>query len=142
MFKIFWVWEGDNISNNPLNIETNSTKEENIWQIALDIIENEEWVNIIAPIAWINLEEIDLFLNKNVLTIRWKRNKPWNIYSEGTVLRNSECFWWKFVRNIILPENLDFKKIKATMENNLLLINIPKQVLDSQNIKINKIDIN
>ena len=141
MFKIFWVWEDDNISKNPLSVKTNLKKEEDIWQIALDIVENEDSINIVAPIAWIDLEDIDLFLNKNVLTIRWKRDKPSDLYSEWVILRNSECFWGKFVRNIILPENLDFKKIKANMVNNLLVVTIPKQIFDSQNIKINKIDL-
>jgi HSP20 family molecular chaperone IbpA len=44
------------------------------------------------------------------------------------------------VRNVILPENLDFWAIKAVMENNLLIISIPKLRFDSQNIKVNRIE--
>jgi len=45
------------------------------------------------------------------------------------------------VRNVILPENLDFNKIKAVMENNLLVLRIPKLRYGSQNIKIDKIEV-
>jgi hypothetical protein len=34
---------------------------------------------------------------------------------------------------------MDFSQVKAVMENNLLVIHIPKIRFDSQNIKINRI---
>ncbi|MDR0772396.1 MAG: Hsp20 family protein [Candidatus Peribacteria bacterium] len=36
----------------------------------------------------------------------------------------------------MLPENLDFESIKANLENNLLMITIPKLKFSSQSIKI------
>jgi HSP20 family molecular chaperone IbpA len=73
------------------------------------------------------------------LTIEGTRKKP-EIYSSGIIVRNSECFWWKFKRNVILPENLDFESIKANLENNLLMITIPKLKFSSQSIKIESKD--
>jgi HSP20 family molecular chaperone IbpA len=58
---------------------------------------------------------------------------------DENTIRNSECYWGRFVRNIILPENLDFEMIKAVMENNLLKVTFPKLHISSQNIKINRI---
>jgi len=139
MFKVFWVWEDDfKELNNKEEILDISEKE--VWQLALDIIENEYEILIISPIAWIDLDDIDLSINKSVLTIKGTREKPVDIYQEWTTLRNSECFWWKFVRNVILPENLDFDDIKASMENNLLVISIKKLKFKSQNIKIDRIE--
>jgi HSP20 family molecular chaperone IbpA len=59
---------------------------------------------------------------------------------DDIIVRNSECFWGKFVRNIILPENLALNKIKAYMQNNLLVISIPKLKFDTKAIKINKVE--
>jgi len=137
--KIFWVWD-DNIKK--IDIETdNSVLEEEVesGQIALDIVETPEYIIIYAPIAGIELENIDLTLNKSVLTIKWERISPREYDDEDNILRNSECYWGRFVRNIILPENLDFEMIKATMENNLLKITFPKIYISKQNIKINRI---
>ena len=142
MFKVFWVWDDEQESEVWVEISEEDSNQEEIGQIALDILESDEYMIIVAPIAWVELSEIDLYLNKNVLTLRWKREKPEGIYEKSVKVRNSECFWWKFVRNIILPENLNFKKIKAIMENNLLIVTIPKQTFDSTNIKIDKIDVN
>jgi len=140
--KIFWVGNDD---IKKIDIETDdSVLEEEIesGQIALDILETPEKIIIYAPIAWIELEDIDLTLNKSVLTIKWERIAPDNYNNENNILRNSECYWGRFVRNIILPENLDFEKIKATMENNLLKITFSKIYISKQNIKINRIGDN
>ncbi|MDR2411837.1 MAG: Hsp20 family protein [Candidatus Peribacteria bacterium] len=40
----------------------------------------------------------------------------------------------------MLPENLDFEAIKASLENNLLLITIPKLKFSNQSIKIERKD--
>ena len=138
--RIFWVWKKDDVKEIELESEESVLEEDwESWQIALDIVETPEKIIIIAPIAWVELEEIDLMLNKSVLTIKWDRKKPSIYFDEDNKIRNSECYWWKFVRNIILPENLDFDMIKAVMENNLLQVSIPKLHLSSQNIKINRV---
>lgn len=143
MFKIFWIWENDE-NNNDLKVEViNSDEEtlnEEVGQVALDVLESEDSIYIVAPIAWVEYEDIDLSINKTVLTIKWLRNKPVEYNIDWVNIRNNECFWWKFIRNIILPENLALNKIKAYMQNNLLIINIPKLKFDTKSIKINKIE--
>ncbi len=142
MIKIFWVWEDTSWQQVPVQKVDENTpqQQEEVGQVALDILDNGDTLFIIAPIAGIELEDIDVYLNDTTLTLRWVRKKPEELYNETTEIKNSECFWGKFVRNVILPENLDFSQIKALMENNLLMISIPKLRFPSQNIKINKIE--
>ncbi|MDP2396364.1 MAG: Hsp20 family protein [bacterium] len=45
------------------------------------------------------------------------------------------------MRNVILPENLDFDSIKASLENNLLIITIQKLKFSSHNIKIDRVEM-
>lgn len=139
MIKLFWVWEEEeNKQEEKINlVKKEETKD--IWQIALDILESSYEIVILAPIAWISLDDIDLSFNNSILTISWNRKKP-DIFSSWVEIKNSECFWWKFMRNIILPENLDFDNIKAIMENNLLIISIKKLYFESKEIKIDRLD--
>ena len=139
MLKIFWVTNKNEISEYEEEINLDEELEENIWQVAIDILETPYEMIILAPIAWIELDDIDLLFNKSILTIKWYRQKP-EIYSEDIIVRNSECFWGKFLRNVILPDNLDFDSIKANLENNLLIITIQKLQFSSQNIKIDRIE--
>lgn len=140
MFKLFWVTNKDEILELDWEIDISEEMEDEVWQVALDILETPYEIIILAPIAWIELEDIDLSINKSILTIKWYRSQP-EIYSDDIIVRNSECFWWKFLRNVILPENLDFDSIKASLENNLLIITIQKLKFSSHNIKIDRVEM-
>jgi HSP20 family molecular chaperone IbpA len=49
-----------------------------------------------------------------------------------------ECFFGSFSRSIILPENLAFNKIRATVEENVIMVHIPKLSFFSKTIKVEK----
>ena len=138
-FSNFLVASFGNVSFAPDRIELIVNKFLCI-SVSFPIIPRYELSSSIAPIAWIEYEDIDLSINKTVLTIKWYREKPEEYLLDETVIRNSECFWWKFSRNVILPENLALNKIKAYMHNNLLVVNIPKLKFDSKNIRIDRIE--
>jgi HSP20 family molecular chaperone IbpA len=44
-------------------------KDDNTGQVAVDILETDSEITILAPIAGISLEEIDISFNSAVLTI-------------------------------------------------------------------------
>lgn len=141
MFKFFGVSkeeEFDEILEDEDEVENTKIEKEEIWQIAVDILETKFEIILLAPVAWISLDEIDISFHNNVLTIKWERFRP-EIYTKDVTVRNSECYWWEFSRNIILPENLDFDSIRATLDNNLLIITVPKLKFSSQSIRIEKI---
>ncbi len=60
------------------------------------------------------------------------------IYLDAKRMLVEECFYGAFSRSVILPENLGFDKIKATIEHNVIMIEIPKLTLISKTIKIAK----
>lgn len=141
MFKFFRVSKEEEFEEIFEDEEESSSLESDsneIWQIAVDIFETKYDIILLAPVAWISLDDIDISFHNNVLTIKWERYKP-DIFSSDIIIRNTECFWWEFSRNIILPENLDFDSIKATLDNNLLIITIPKLKFSNHNIKIEKV---
>lgn len=140
MFKIFWVDKDDDnldkleVEERELEYDEELNEEE--WQVALDIVESPENITIISPISWVDLDEIDISLEENVLTISWNRELPEILNNPKVIIRNSECFWWRFSRNIILPENLDLESIKAVLEKGILYITISKIKFSSQTIKV------
>ena len=143
--KIFWAWDDkyeqiDEFDWEEIEISSNNEIVEEEGQVALDIIENPLEIIIVSPIAWVDLEGIDISLKEDILTISWERKKPIELYLNGSILRVSETFWGKFSRNIILPENLDLDWIKAILERNILIVRIPKLQFKGQFINIEKID--
>lgn len=143
MLKLFWVGH-DHKKEIIVNQEESSSEwmwdeKEEVGQIALDVLENHESVYILAPVAGVELQDIDISVHETTLSISGIRNKPKEFYEHAMEVRNEECFWGKFLRNIILSENMDFSQIQAVMENNLLVIHIPKIRFESQKVRINRI---
>lgn len=140
--KIFWTGNQEQdlkIDTYEEDLEYENSELEK-WQVALDIIEDEDEFIIVSPIAWVDLDDIDISIKDWVLLISWNRKKPIELYLNGSVLRVSELFWGKFSRTIILPENLDLDNIKAILEKNILVIRIQKLKFKGQQINIEKID--
>ena len=124
-----------------VDIQDGPSESPEIGQVALDILESEEYIHIVAPLAGIPMDNVSISLAQNVLTIGGEREEP-DVYEDSTKLLVNECFFGPFSRSVILPENLAFSKIKATMENQLLVVSIPKVQYPSRTIKINKLDNN
>lgn len=136
--KLFWVWQDEEVEELDEEMAAPMENNEDIGQLALDILETDNEVIILSPIAGIDLSEIDVSYNNGVLVVQWNRKKPL-IFDENVTVRNNECFWGQFSRNIILPENLNSNTIEATMEHNLLVITIQKLNFgDNNSIKINR----
>lgn len=121
-----------------LEVDEEEPEHENVGQVALDILDMDEELIIIAPLAGMAVEEVDLSISRNILTISGERQKP-ELYHRVSRVLVEECFYGHFSRSVILPENLAFNKIRATMENNLLAIAIPKIQLPTKTIKIDKL---
>lgn len=112
--------------------------ETDIGQIAVDILDLSDSIVIIAPIAGVDPSEVDIGLSRNILTISGSRREN-SYYNQARKMLVEECFYGSFSRSIILPENLGFDKIKASVEHNVITIIIPKLTLSSKSIKIETI---
>jgi HSP20 family protein len=144
MFKFFWVGgnsPSEDHQDHSIHVEHTDEPalDQDVGQVALDILDLEDSITIFAPLAGIDIANIDISVTRNILTISWERIRP-ALYAESSRLLVSECFYGPFSRSVILPENLAFNKVAATMEDNLLAIAIPKLSFPSKSIKINKLE--
>lgn len=136
-----WFWIGDQETSDEDEILQEIPDDQEVWQIALDIIDSDQHLIIIAPVAGIELDNIDVSLDAATLTISGLRKKPDIFYQADDMnIKVSECFWGRFTRSVLLPENLDFDSVTASMENSLLIVRIAKLQFLSKKIKIEHLD--
>ncbi len=123
----------------PIDVEIRDwlDHETDIGQIAVDILDTASSIIIVAPVAWVDPTDIDIGLSRNILTISGNRKES-PIYLDARRMLVEECFYGAFSRSIILPENLWFDEIRATVEHNVIMITIPKLTLISKTIKVEK----
>ncbi|MBN2087505.1 Hsp20/alpha crystallin family protein [Candidatus Peregrinibacteria bacterium] len=98
-------------------------------QLPIDVLENDKEILVIAPLAGVDLDNAEVIINNDVLTIRGRREVDEDLF--GFKRKDyfvQECYWGEFSRSIILPPNADSSKIEATQKDHILYIKIPKKV--------------
>ena len=93
-------------------------------QLALDVYQTKNNIVILAPIAGVKLEDMNVAVADDVLTIKGKRNLEAKVPEENYFTQ--ECFWGDFSRSIVLPASVDSNKITASFKDGVLKIEIPK----------------
>jgi len=116
-----------------LNINNNSNKNKNkpAWpasseegELAIDLYETPDNLVLQAVIGGMKANDLDISITNDMITIRGERKKE----ESGKIDKfyYEECFWGVFSRSIILPQEINADKAKATIRNGLLTIILPK----------------
>ena len=92
-------------------------------QLAIDVYQTESDLVVQSAIAGVRPENLDIVLEKDILTIKGIREKPFD--EEGDYF-SQECYWGPFSREIILPAEVDPNQATAKMKEGVLTIRIPK----------------
>jgi len=102
-------------------------------QLSIDVYETDKNIVIKSTIAGVKPEDIDISLDNDMLTIRGQRKEEKE--DEGKNYLYKECYWGSFSRSVILPTDVDNKKIEAILENGILSI-VLKKVQKSKKIGV------
>jgi HSP20 family protein len=103
-------------------------------QLSVDVYQDAHSIYIKSTIAGVEPEDIDISFDNDMITIRGKRHQDKGIRGEDYFYQ--ECYWGGFSRSIILPVDVREDKIKATIRNGILTIELPKMKRRDINIKV------
>lgn len=97
-------------------------------QLAIDVYQTPTDIIIRAPIAGVaRAEDIEIHIAHDVVTIRGER-KPDTRVAEGDYLYQ-ECYWGRFSRSVVLPQEVDAEAAVANFSRNgILSLRLPKLV--------------
>ena len=93
-------------------------------QLAIDVYQSNKKIIIKSTIAGVKPENLKISLHHDLLTIRGSRSSDDSINEEDYLYR--ECYWGNFSRSIILPAEVDNKRVEAELENGVLTITLYK----------------
>ncbi|MFW5734788.1 MAG: Hsp20/alpha crystallin family protein [Oceanidesulfovibrio sp.] len=102
---------------------------------ALDIAENEDQLTVTAEVPGMKPEDIDVTLERGVLTI--KGEKKFEDERKGENHHRIERSYGAFQRVVQLPTEVDDEKVSANYKDGVLTLTMPK----SQAAKKRKIEI-
>ena len=74
-------------------------------QLSVDVIETYESVIIRAAIAGVSVEDVDIYIAEDVVTVRGNRHLDQK-EEVGSTYHFRECYWGGFSRTIVLPAHV------------------------------------
>jgi len=102
----------------------NSQMDEGEGQLTVDVYQNGDEIVVQAPIAGVSREDLDVEATSESVTIRGERKRNEDV--DDTDYLYQECFWGKFSRSIILPQEVDPDSAKVSLKNGVLTVRLPK----------------
>jgi HSP20 family protein len=95
------------------------------WLPSIDVYETDKKVVVLAEIAGVKLEEINVLFERNILTIKGDRKDT----KQGIrrTYYQMEILWGPFECEVTLPTTVNAEQIEASYENGILEIILPKQ---------------
>ena len=93
-------------------------------ELAVDMYQTDEKIIIEAPVAGVEIEDLDITVEDDTIKIKGKRNRLEKAKKRDYLLQ--ECYWGSFSREIILPVEVNGEKAEAEKKQGILLIKIPK----------------
>lgn len=93
-------------------------------QLTVDVYEVNDTIIVESTIAGVEAHDIDIDVTHESITIRGERKNIDHIPEKNYYYQ--ECFWGKFSRSIILPEEVDPDRSDAEMKNGILRVTMPK----------------
>jgi HSP20 family protein len=92
------------------------------WSPALDVYQDKDQFTVLVELPGLKKEDIEISLRDGTLTITGER-KPEGKASEGY---KNERFYGRFQRSVTLPATVDGSKVKASYQDGLLKVVLPK----------------
>jgi len=108
----------------PGTMEGNDESMSTVWSPRMDLMEADDHYQVQADLPGISKEDVSITVEDNELTIRGERRAE-SRAEDDHVVRMERTFG-AFYRSIRLPRTVDESKIKATFDDGVLTVNLPK----------------
>ena len=95
------------------------------WSPALDISETEAAVVVKAELPGVELDDIDLSLSGDTLTIRGEKKEEKE--EKDKSFHRVERSYGSFARSVRVPASVDADKIEAEFDKGVLVVTMPKK---------------
>ena len=93
-------------------------------QLTVDIYQTPTDIVIQSAIAGVKPEDLDIDVSTDSITIRGSRHRDQEVKDEDYFYQ--ECYWGRFARSVILPQEIDPDNANVIFKNGVLTVRLPK----------------
>jgi HSP20 family protein len=93
-------------------------------QLTVDVYQTPSDIVVESAIAGVKPDDIDVNVTNDSITIKGERRREKAVKDEDYFYQ--ECYWGKFSRSVILPQEVDPEAAEVTFKNGILTVRLPK----------------
>lgn len=93
-------------------------------QLTVDVYQTPTEIVVESAIAGVKPDDIDINVMPDSISIRGSRHREQKAGNEDYLYQ--ECYWGRFARSIILPQEVDPENADVTFRNGILTVRLPK----------------
>lgn len=93
-------------------------------QLTVDVYQTPTDIVVESAIAGVKPEDIDINVTPDSIAIHGARHREKQAGDEDYLYQ--ECYWGRFGRSIILPQEVDPDNAEVTFKNGILTVRLPK----------------
>ncbi len=93
-------------------------------QLTVDVYQTQDDIVVESAIAGVRPEDIDINVTTDSIVIRGSRHH--DVTDQEQDYLYQECYWGRFARSIILPQEVDPEAADVTFKNGILTVRLPK----------------
>src|SRR6266481_7317799 len=93
-------------------------------RLMADVYQTATKIVVQAAIAGVQPENIDVNVTADSVSIKGAREREEPVKTEDYLYQ--ECYWGRFSRSIILPQEIDPEGAEVTFKNGILTVDLPK----------------
>ena len=93
-------------------------------QLTIDVYQTPSEIVIESAIAGVGEGDLDIQVSADSVTIKGSRRREKSVKDDDYLYQ--ECYWGRFSRSIILPQEVDAEGAQASLKNGILTVRLPK----------------
>ncbi len=101
-----------------------SPRSEQEGWLTVDVYQTPTEIVVESAVAGVNPDELDIMATPDSVAIRGERRREKEVRDSDYLHR--ECYWGRFSRSIILPQEVDPENAEVHFRNGILTIHLPK----------------
>lgn len=104
--------------------KTNENSADMEGKLTIDVYQTPTDIVVESAIAGIKPEDLDINVSSDSITIKGERRHGEEVKEEDYFYQ--ECYWGRFSRSVILPEEVDPDSATVNFKNGVLTVKLPK----------------
>lgn len=93
-------------------------------QLTVDVFQTPAEIVVESAIAGVRPDDIDINVTADSISIRGSRHREDRAEDKDYLYQ--ECYWGRFARTVILPQEIDPENATVTFRNGILRVTLPK----------------